>query len=201
MLCRNSPIRIAHGALSVLAALGALACTSAGAAPQAASAGNGPQTAVWTTRELEFVYQGFTAQYSCDGLSDRLRVVLTKLGASNLHLQEGPCSSLGAPDPFPGVKIKMDVLEPAGDRRAAGATPTVPAHWQTVDLVSRTDSGMTAGDCELIEQIHRRILPLFAARNVQYEATCVPRQSSVGGVRLRAEVLVADVTAAASVGR
>ena len=34
-----------------------------------------PQSAVWTDKELTFVYQGFTTKYSCDGLRDKVRGV------------------------------------------------------------------------------------------------------------------------------
>lgn len=48
-----------------------------------------------------------------------------------------------------------------------------------------------AGDCELIEQLQKQILPLFPARNVDLTANCIPRQASPGSTRLKAEVLKA----------
>jgi hypothetical protein len=41
------------------------------------------------------------------------------------------------------------------------------------------------------------VLPLFATRNVDYRSTCERRQLVLGGTRLKAEVLVADPSAAA----
>jgi hypothetical protein len=72
----------------------------------------------------------------------------------------------------------------------------VPAHWKIIDLLANRDPVDTAGDCELIEQIRQKVLPLFATRNVDYSSTCEPHQLLIGATRLKAEVLVADESAA-----
>jgi hypothetical protein len=149
--------------------------------------------AVWTPKELRFVYQGFTSKYSCDGLAEKVRAVLLKLGArKDLQVTPTPCSgSLGAPTPFPGVTIKMHVLETANGKEYDPAAPPMPARWKSVNLTSARDPVDAAGDCELVEQIKQRILPLFTTRNVSYSSNCIPYQLSVGGTRLTADVLVA----------
>ena len=77
------------------------------------------ESAVWTPKELTFMYQGFTTTYSCEGLRDKVRSILLELGArEDLKVTETGCSSLGGPDPFPGVRIKMNVLQPAADKNA-----------------------------------------------------------------------------------
>src|SRR5579863_4417413 len=91
-------------------------------------------TAVWAPRQLHFVFQGFTAHYSCDGLQDKIRHVLAELGAERgFEVTLGGCSSpFGHPDPFPGVNIKMNVLQPADPKDSAAQA--VSAHWHRVDL-------------------------------------------------------------------
>jgi len=159
--------------------------------------GEPPVAAVWTPKELRFTFMGFTAKYSCDGLQDRIRAVLLKLGARpDLQVTQGPCAApLGAPTPFPAVTIKMNVLQPASSAKPvnAGAPPqVVPAHWKRVDLAASNDAVKEAGDCEVIEQIKQSILPQFTTRNVEYKSTCIPNQLTLGGTQLRADVLVAD---------
>jgi hypothetical protein len=172
------------------------------------------QSAVWTPKELTFVYQGFTSRYSCDGLLEKMRRVLLTLGARN-DLAVGPygCSSAyGRPDPFPGVRIKMNVLKPAPEGGASGASSTsasstsgsntstggtkaatpVPAHWKKVDVRLNQDPVWEAGDCELLEQIKAKILPQFTTRNVDFSSHCVPHQLSTGGTWLRTDVLITD---------
>jgi hypothetical protein len=179
---------VAAGALSVLLTVTGWAAADETGAPAAHA-----ESAVWTPKELNFVYQGFTTEYSCDGLRDKVRSILLELGArQDLQVTESPCSSLGRPDPFPGVRIKMNVLQPAADKSATAGTQLVPAHWKAVDLTADRDAVSAAGECELIEQVKQSILPLFATRNVQYSSNCLPHQLQIGATRLRAEVLVPD---------
>jgi hypothetical protein len=178
----------AAGAVAVLLTVTAWAAPHESGAPPARA-----ESAVWTPRELSFVYQGFTTTYSCDGLRDKVRSILLELGArQDLKLTESPCSSFGRPDPFPGVRIRMNVLQPAADKSATAGTQSVPAHWKAVELTPERDAVSAAGDCELIEQVKQSILPLFATRNVEYSSNCLPHQLQIGATRLRAEVLVPD---------
>ena len=127
-----------------------------------------------------------------------MRSVLLKLGARHdLQVRGFGCTRLQGPDPFAGVSIRMNVLQPAGQQGG----PAVPAHWKRVDLLTDYDNRDpvdAAADCELIGQIKQKVLPLFATRNVDYSATCEQRQLVLGGTRLKAEVLVADPGAAAA---
>jgi hypothetical protein len=186
----------AGAALRVMAAgLVAMLLTVTGwtAAAETGAAPAPGESAVWTPKELLFIYQGFTSTYSCDGLRDKVRGILLKLGArEDLQLTATPCSELGRPDPFPGVRIKVHVLQPAGDKSAAPGTQSVPSHWKMVDLTPQRDAVSAAGECELIEQVKQSILPLFATRNVEYSSNCLPHQLQIGATRLRAEVLVPD---------
>lgn len=151
------------------------------------------EAAVWTPKEIQFTYMGFTTRYTCDGLRDTVKDMLLQLGArkDDLKVYEQPCS--GPPDrpnPFPGVKIKMSVLTPAPSAPADG-TQTVPAQWKTVKLPYRETAINGAGQCELLEQVKQKILPLFTTRNVDLRATCVPHQLQLG-TQLQAEVLITD---------
>ena len=151
-----------------------------------------PVPAQWADKELTFVYQGFTTKYSCDGLRDKMRGVLLDLGAEKKSLkvvQLGCSSPAGRPDPFPGVRVKMRVLQPAGGNTDP---PPVPAHWKAVDLKLRDSFTTDSGECELVEQIRQKVLPLFAARNVELQTNCIPHQASATRPTLKLEVLAPD---------
>lgn len=165
-----------------------LACSSVWAAPAPeAPAEAAHELAVWVPVQLTFVYRHLTTTYSCSGLQMRVKSLLLKLGARpDLDVRSYGCTELTGPDPFAGVKIRMNVLEPKG------AKSWVEAHWQRVDLLEDRNILDAAGDCELIEQVQQQILPVFAARNVDYNATCQARRLVPGSARLRADVLVAD---------
>jgi hypothetical protein len=184
--------------VTIAACLAVWAGAPAWAEPPAA--GSGGETAVWTPKELRFTYMGFTSHYSCDGLRDKISSTLLKFGArKDLVVNEISCGAgMGRPSPFPAVSIKMNVLTPAPDKtdpNAAAATPTVTTHWKLVDLAASRDPLDVAGDCELIEQIKQRILPLFTARDVEYKSSCVPNQLQLGSTQLKAQFLVADAPA------
>jgi hypothetical protein len=181
----------------VLATVGAVAMLSAAwaQAPAVSPAGTKAE-AVWASKDLDFAYRGFTVKYTCDGLQDKMRRVLTQLGArADMQLRAYGCTRLTAPDTFAGVRMQIHVLQPADSHDGQ----SVSAHWQRVDLLANRGPVDAAADCELIEQIKQKILPLFATRNVDAVSVCAYRQRLVGGTRLSAEVLVADpVTARAA---
>lgn len=182
----------AAATVAAIAALSPLGLPVRAQAPVQAPANTAPAPVEWTAaewipKEVRFTYQGFTTHYSCDGLRDKVRQVLLDLGARpDLSVRQMACPSTGRPDPFPGVLIKMQVLKPA----ETSAVESVPAQWTSVDLKLNREALAEAGDCELLEQIKQRLLPLFTTRNVEYNSNCVPHQLSPGGTWLRAEVLV-----------
>jgi hypothetical protein len=164
---------------------------------------DGGQPAVWAQKEFKFTYQGFTTRYSCDGLRDKMRSILLEFGArkSDLKIYSWGCvGRSGVPDHFPGVAVKMSVLVPA-DGAASGGEPALPSHWKAVQLKLDSSSLSEAGECELVEQVKQKVLPLFTTRNVDFSSNCVPHQLTPGGTRLTTEVLAPDqmrVSAAAA---
>lgn len=163
-------------------------------APLAANGGE-EAAAVWVQKEVNFRYAGFTTKYSCDGLQDKMRRLLLQLGArDDLKMTGYGCLGVNAPETTPGVRIVMHVLQPAG----AAPGQTVAAHWKSVDLLADRDLFDAARDCELISQLDRDLLPLFAARHVDYSARCSVHTPLVGGTRLKADVLVADAASPAA---
>ena len=167
---------------------------AAGALAEAPVESTPPVWAVWTPKELRFVYLGFTSHYSCDGLADKMRAILLQLGARpDLKIRQSPCSgSPGRPSEFPGVTVSMNVLTPWDAASANAAETPVPAHWKLIELSTDRDPLKEAGDCELIEQVKAHVLPLFNARNIDYHSTCIPNQLQIGGTQLKGELLLAD---------
>jgi hypothetical protein len=181
---------VSFGAWVGIPSLATAADGSAPAADPAAPA----EFAVWTPKEVQFTYMGFTTHYTCDGLRDAIQDMVLQLGArkSDLKVLEQPCSGQpDRPNPFPGVTIKMSVLQPAPAQIGAD-TQVVEAHWKPVKLPYRETGINAAGQCELLEQFNQKIMPLFTTRNVDLHATCVPHQLEPLGTKLQAEVLVTD---------
>ena len=149
-------------------------------------------TAVWVPKHVEFIYQGFTTHYSCDGLQDQIRDMLQKLGAQNLKVRQMGCVRPEGPTVFPGVIVTMSVLVPASSAEASKADSSaspVQAQWKEVVLMPANAGYNEEGNCELIEQFKRTFLPLFTTQKVDYGSTCVPYQLTMG-THLSAQVLV-----------
>jgi len=152
--------------LMLVAAFG-LAAPVIAAAAESADTPAAATSAKWVTRQLHFMYSpiapGFvTTHYSCDGLQDQMTAILRQLGASSdLAVRSVGCIRASGPEPFPGVDARFSVLEPAAAAHPAAAdSPTVSARWEKVTFKPDTS-------CQLLDQVKRNVLPLFATRNVK----------------------------------
>lgn len=169
----------------------AIATTLLAAVPPLAAAQDSVQ-AVWVPKHVEFIYQGFTTHYSCDGLRDQVRHMLEKLGAQNLKVRQTSCVRPQGPTLFPGVNVDMSVLVPASSAEASkaeNASSPVQAQWKEVVLMPENASYEDEGNCELIEQFKETFLPLFTTRQVNYGSTCFPHTLTLG-THLSAQVLM-----------
>jgi len=196
--------------LSALPLLGAAQETAP--APQATATVD----AVWVERRVSFTYMPLTSYYSCDGLRDKVSWLLKQLGArADFKVRSRGCIELTGPEVFPGVEIVAafpaaatpDLLEQLADEaskrqlaaRAAGkpepvveATAQFPARARRVEFKSgRTGlDDLQDGDCELMEQLVRQdVFGKLGARVVEADTHCVPRQVTLGAVRMTIEVL------------
>lgn len=148
------------------------------------------ESATWQKHVYSFAYMGFTSTYSCDGLADKLKVLLIAAGARrDAKSRPGACAaSIGRPDKFARADLTFYTLAPAGADAAPGAKP-VDAVWRTVSFADRSPRELTTGDCELVEQFRTNVLPMFTTRNVDSSTTCIPHQLSGSNISLRFESL------------
>jgi len=65
----------------------------------------------------------------------------------------------------------------------------VDAHYEPFTLTSDAFRNYGVGDCELVEEFARDILPHFTARAVKQDITCVPYQASGSRFWVRGEIL------------
>ena len=148
----------------------------------------------WQEHRYSFVYMGFTSTYSCDGLADKLKLLLLTAGArADVKARSGACASgFGRPDKFARADLVFYTLAPA-----AGATPpdspgfATGGTWRSVTFGSHRPRDLRTGDCELVEQFKTAVLPMFTTRNVQGNTTCIPHQDSGSVIDLRFDVFAA----------
>ena len=117
----------------------------------------------------------------------------------------------------PGLSIEFWAPVPAAEKApaAAGARPgdTKPADPKSPDgrvvdaryepFGFRQDAfrNLDVGDCELVEEFVRQVLPKFATRGVKQDIACVPYQVRPGSYRVSGEVLKAVIRPAEGANR
>jgi hypothetical protein len=196
-----SPFRLAAGRSALAAVVcGAMFLSTASLADDnAPPAGTGdtgdtaatPGGGTWQSHKYTFQFLGFTSTYSCDGLADKLKVVLLAAGARrDVKAVPGACASgFGRPDKFARADLTFYTLAPADPNAAAGGG--VPGAWRSVTFTARQPRELGPGDCELMEQFRQQVLPLFNTRDVVSNTTCVPHQESGSNIDLRFEAFAA----------
>jgi hypothetical protein len=168
-----------------------LAGSIALAADAADSAGQG-QPGSWQPHSYEFHFMGFTSTYSCDGLAEKLQLLLRLVGARPHATVVALCArGNGVPDRLAQASLKFSTLQPADPNApgaAASAPESAPGVWRHVELTPRHPFDLQTGDCELVEQFRDTLLPMFATRNVNNQVTCVPHQDSGSNFSLSFDV-------------
>jgi hypothetical protein len=159
-------------------------------APRHAGAEEAEVLAAWKRHELQFTYMGFTTRYSCEGLRDKMRLLLEAAGAHDLKVTPRGCNSMAwQVTEFPRVRMVFYAPElPAAGQREVG--PPVAARWTPVTLTRRQPRALELGDCELVEQFRDRVLPAFTTRAVRQDINCIPHQLSGSSFSLTFDVLV-----------
>jgi hypothetical protein len=167
----------------------------------AADADSGkPLRAVWKEQRINFLYVGRTSRYSCEGLRDKMRSLLLDLGARrDLKITAVGCdesvgrlnvSSLG---PNLSIIFSSPALpDPAAKPLHSGDLAPVDARYEVFTLTRDVFRDFGIGDCELVEEFARQILPKLISRNVKQDITCVPNQYSGSRFFVRGEILRAS---------
>jgi hypothetical protein len=147
---------------------------------------------VWQKHEYSFVFMGFTSTYSCDGLADKIKILLIAAGARR-DAKSGPgacASGFGRPDKFARADLTFYTLAPVATDTSSGSKQ-FDGVWRPVTFADRKPRELGTGDCELVEQFRNNVLPMFATRNVEDHITCVPHQQSGSLISLRFESFTA----------
>lgn len=162
------------------------------------AAASAQEVGVWQKHEYSFRYMGVTSTYSCDGLADKLKLLLVAAGARHdAKSQPGACArGFGRPDKFASASLVFYTLAPEAAAGASSEPEPVAAVWRSVALSARSPRDLALGDCEVVEQFVSNVLPMFTTRNLVNRTTCVPHQLAGSNIDLRFESLAAAPSAA-----
>ena len=139
----------------------------------------------WEIRQVEFRYSGFNTHYTCSGLSSKVKKLLTHFGAQNARIA-GPC--LGPrhePQLFHRLILAFVVPVPVVTNTHSGAavaTDTFKAVWERREVRTNRPRYIDGGDCELVEEVRRQVLPYFTVQGLDVGLRCPPHRRSFGGL-------------------
>jgi hypothetical protein len=164
-------------------------CILSGEVSADAGAPAGTESGNWTAHKYTFNFMGFTTTYSCEGLEDKLRLLLQINGAGpDKHGVQvmAPCENpIGRPDKLAFAYLTFSSLQPG-----SAANGSAAGEWKHVTLAPRHPYQFDYGDCELVEQFRDKVLPMFTTRNITNNVTCIPHQDSGSNFYLSYDVFV-----------
>lgn len=166
-----------------------LACCGTGVT-LAADAPATTQPSVWKQYKLDFHYFGRTSRYSCDGMRDKVRALLLEMGVrKDMRLSTYGCEigRIELRGMNPGLSIQFSA--PVAPGTAGAEDKPFDARYAAFDFHQDAFRNLNIGDCELVEEFAKQVLPLLSVRNLKQDITCVPYQQSGGSYRVSGEVL------------
>lgn len=195
MLCTSCTVRLTATIAALLfCAVAPLACA---VAPQVrsseAATGKGVE-AIWHVQSLPFRYNSVHANYACDSLEKKIRVILQAVGAHKSMVVRARCVghdllstvsvhiALATPVEATEENIRAATTFDSRDELVARLqkirlpTPTdisrFPATWQTISLPRQPQLHLDVGDCDLLRHMNEQIFPKLAVRLVHEEPYC-----------------------------
>ena len=176
--------------------------------------------AVWKTQQIAFEYYGYSTFYSCPSLHRTLQRILVSVGASpDIRVQSYRCDDHSGSARFLFV-IESPVEATAenirdmttydsteelvamvrGERlQTAEDVQRFPAVWKTVSFAKDRNMRLSPGDCELVEQLRRQVLPKMSIYVLHDSVRCTPGYGAISPPRLTVSALV-PVSADAPLG-
>jgi hypothetical protein len=188
----------------------AVVLLAAGLANAQSPADGSTVEAIWKPQRMNFVYRGYSTLYTCGGLQDKLEKILTTVGArGGIELRAISCDDAIADARFQIVltspveataenveqlttydshdalvaRVRGEPLQSAED------LPRFPAVWKTISFSRSREMRLAPGDCELVLQLRRHILPRMAVHVVDDQVRC-SAFGNIGRPRLTVSALV-----------
>jgi hypothetical protein len=166
--------------------------------------------AVWKPQRVNFVYRGYSTLYSCRGLQEKLEKILRTVGArGRIELRAYSCDdelaiarfqiALTSPVEATPENVEQLTTYDARDEliahvrgeqlASAEDLPRFPAVWKTISFARSREMRLAPGDCELVQQLRRHILPRMAVQIVNDRVRC-SQFGNIGKPQLTVSALV-----------
>jgi hypothetical protein len=185
-----------------------------GAAPALAREENPNIEAIWLPQVVNFTYQTHDNFYTCNSLWQKITGILVHLGAR----RTAPAHRISCDDFAHTVRLQIALESPVAatpenllavadydsedllvarlrgkQLPSANDIPRFPAAWTTLSLRS-ADMDLTAGDCDLVQQLRKQVLPKLSVQVLNEPARCLPVLSRGGSMAPKMKVRALTVS-------
>ena len=167
----SASTRIYLRRLSIVALMGTGALLGVSSICGAAS-GDETSAGTWQAHRYQFQYLSYNSTYSCSGLADRLRLLLRTVDARDVHVTPVCLGNPGLPDRFATADLRFQILMPESSGAAAASATSTPGAWQHVVWTFEQPRTLGPGDCSLIQQLLKTVVPMLPTRNLQTHFDC-----------------------------
>jgi len=139
----------------------------------AAASGDAPPAAgTWQAHRYQFQYLSDNSTYSCGGLADKLRLLLRTVDARDVHVTPVCLGNPGLPDRFATADLRFQTLTPESPGSPSASATRTPGAWQHVVWTFEQPRTFGPGDCSLIQQLLKSVVPMLPTRNLQTHFDC-----------------------------
>ena len=145
--------------------------------------------AQWEVHQIRFRYSGFSTHYTCAGIESTLKRLLKLLGARDDARVETNCRGSSEIQRFHRIRLAFAMPVPAD--KTDISREIIPAEWQEVRVVGHMSRHLDQGDCELLEQFKREVMPHLQVRDLRQKIRCIPYRRDFSRVRLNMTALKA----------
>ena len=145
--------------------------------------------AQWEVYQVRFRYTGMSSHYTCQGMENTLKRLLRLIGARDDMRVEARCSSFSRVESF--QRVNMAFALPVPREMADISAEVFPAEWRVVKVSGVSSRYLDDGDCELLEEFERQVMPLLNVQNTGRKIRCVPYRREFNRVNLRVKALIA----------
>jgi hypothetical protein len=167
--------------------------------------------AVWKPQQVNFEYRGYSTTYSCRSLENKLELILRSVGArEDVQLRSYACDEqigiarfeillqspvIASEDNLRELTThdaKDDLVARVNGEKLPSAAdmPRFAAVWKTVSFARDPRMRLDRGDCELVQQLRRQILPRMSVQIVKDNVRCSSSMGNIGPPRLTVSALV-----------
>jgi hypothetical protein len=169
--------------------------------------------AVWKAQSIVFEYHSEGRTYRCDILEYKIKIILQRLGARDrLELRRYACHDLAGWARFEVVMespveateenvheiTRYDSKDELVARMHGASLPSpadverFPAIWESISFRRDRELHLDAGDCALVQQVRRQILPRMSVQVTKdiKGVDCSQELTGIAGPRLTVLALV-----------